>query len=66
MKQQQDWHEHLSPASRRFAGMSLETSLFYPLMAVAIIAAVTGLVIALAGFGVLAATEVAESMLIGA
>ncbi len=66
MKQQHDWRDHLSPVPGRFIGMSDEMSLVYPLMAVAIIAATAGLVIALASFGVLASAEVAESMMIGA
>jgi hypothetical protein len=66
MKQLSDWREHLGPMGDDRFGMRLETGVAYPLMAAAIIVAVTGLLIFLATCGALPASIATDSMLIGA
>jgi len=66
VKQITDWRDHLDPMGEFRAGIRLETAVAYPLMAAAIIVAVTGLLIFLATCGVLPASIAADSMLIGA
>jgi len=66
VKQLSDWRDHLGPMGEFRAELRLETGVAYPLMAAAIIVAVTGLLIFLATCGVLPASIAADSMLIGA
>ncbi len=66
MKQLIDWREHLDPSGDDRIGLRFETGVLLPLMAAAIIVAVTGLLIVLATCGALPASIAADSMLIGA
>ncbi len=66
MKQLSDWREHLDPMGDDRFEIRLATGVAYPLIAAAIIVAVTGLLIFLATCGALPASIAADSMLIGA
>jgi len=61
-----DWREHLDPMGEYRLGLRFETSVWFPLMAAAIIVAVAGLLITLASCGALPASIAGDSMLIGA